>query len=238
MDKIRTFWSSPRAVLITLALAVLTFNNWLLAAVFNRPLLLKGGSVSEFGVPGQPYSWLFRSLDIVSGILFIMAGVLMVKIIAVKVARNRLLIIGTIILGASNTIDALLPLRCSEALDPSCSVPVHLSLSHFVIPSHGYSSVIIALCYLILPLSGLFYGLQSRIRTLVVLSMATLAAALMSFVAALSQYITGSQLSLHTWGVPQKLQMVLFGAWFIFWYLALVSHELSDDQAAEVPVAT
>lgn len=199
-------------------LAVLSFNNWLLAIVFNRQLLLRDGSVSEFSVASQPHSWLFRSLDIISGLLFLAVAVLIYKKTRPGGIGARIIILATTLLAIGNFFDALIPLNCSEALSANCQLPVNISLTHLVLPDHAYSSIAIGLSYFLLPLGGFIYGKARGWRTFMYISAAVLAVALISFISVLGNYATKNSFSIRTFGLSQEIQMMVIGFWFVSWY--------------------
>ncbi len=219
--KARQLAASPRTIFAVLLGATLTFNNWLLAVVLNRTLFLRGGAVSELSALGQPYAVVFRSLDIISGLLFITAAALLLQYQVLRRLKTYYALIGlTAVFGVANTIDALIPLRCSVTLAASCETPVHISLSHFTIPSHGYSSVIIALCYLALPVVGYLFAHRAKMAAFKAVSLALIAIAGVSFVAVSADYLFLHTLSERAWGPSQELQMLAFSLWFIAWYAA------------------
>ncbi len=221
--KARQLAASPRTIFIILLGATATFNNWFLGILLNGPLFLKGGAVSEFSASGQPYALVFRSLDIMSGLLFIAAALLLLQYQIARQRLSHLVLIGlTAVFGAANMVDALIPLRCSVTRAMSCDTPVHLSLAHFTMPSHGYSSVVIALCYLVLPLAG--YVLAHRVHLIAfkTVSLALLMIAAVSLVAAGSEYLFSHTFSERAWGPSQELQMLAFSLWFITWYKAIL----------------
>lgn len=216
----RYIWGSRRLSMAIIFLAALSFNNWLLALVFNRPLLFRGGSVSEFGVPTQPYSWVFRSMDILAGTLLIILAIWQAKHARSNAAGFRILVVATTVLGIANAIDGLLPLSCSETMDAGCNIPVSISLTHFAMPHHAYSSIAIGLCYLLLPLAGYVYAGRLKLRFFSLVSAALLATALLSLVSVTREYISKGSFSVHTWGFAQEVQMTLLGLWFISWFFA------------------
>lgn len=201
--------------------AVLTFNNWLLALIINRNLLIHGGSISELNVYSQPYHYIFESLDIASGILFALFGLLVIKAAQRKTYAEKVLVYGTIIFGLANALDAFFVLPCSETLDKNCTIPITINWSHFNFPSHGYSSVLIAVCYFVLPLAGWFYSKQIKNKRFKLLSLAALLVALVSFVSALWQYFQLHALSVKASGWAQGVQMLVLAGWFWAWFEAI-----------------
>ena len=201
---------------ILACVAALCFNNWLLGFVLNPDLIFKGGAVSELSAAGQPYLIIFRSLDIVSGILFIAIGTSV--LIHYRNCRSSILLgLATITLGVSNTVDALKNLPCSETLTKACAIPVDVSNSHFTIPQHGYSSVAVALCYLLLPLAGLFYGRRINSRRIMIISGVLLSLAACYIIASTSEYIITKSFTEKAKGPSQEIQMLLLGIWFVIW---------------------
>jgi len=196
--------------------AAIIFNNWLLAILVNRSLLTKGGSVSELSAQGQPHTWLFRALDIVSGLLFMTAAYLLFKR-PKNMASWRWLVIVTAVLGLANIVDTLLPLPCAATVVASCSSPIHLSFNHFSIPSHAYSSTIIGICYVILPIAGYSFAAKHRNKLLQTLSAVSLLATLIFFILLFKESSTGSYTGSATAGYSQEIQMIILGVWFWAW---------------------
>lgn len=224
-DKFRAYAHSSKFILAIAALAALAFNNWLLGPLLNKLLFSSNGSVSEFSAITQPHYWVFRGLDIVSGSLFIILALLMSQKLSVVSKARTVLLWGTAIMGTANIIDALFSLPCSETLDSGCSLPVNISLNHFQMPSHGYSSIIIAICYFALPLAGFVYASAQKSRDLMVLSIIALAVALESFLSAILQYSVHRTFSVKSLGLGQEVQMTIMGIWLVF--LALDACKLS-----------
>ncbi len=220
-DKARAIWQTPIFGVIILGLCVISFNNWILALFLNHTLLFKAGSVSELSAATQPHAWIFRCLDLLAGISMIALALLVSKKMGSVSKVGRWLIIATFILGIANVVDAILPLRCSETLEVNCVEPVNLSLSHFSIPSHGYSSVIISVGYFALPLLGFLYARRSGQRPFMLVSAITVAASIVSLFSAVTGYIITQSFSERALGPSQELQMLLLGFWFISWYLAV-----------------
>lgn len=227
--------TSRHYVSVIACLAALTFNNWLLALVFNRRLLLHDGSVSELAIVNQPYSWLFRLMDILSGLIFIVLAVLAYRLMKATYASRRwayILIIGIAVFGLANALDASFPLNCSNTLSHSCNVPVEIDFSRIILPSHAYSSVTIAVGYFLLPLAGYMYARSNQLRALERVSLVTIGVAIFSFASAIQGYLHHKSLTVHTAGLPQEIQMLIIGWWLIVWFYSIrpnkqVSKEVS-----------
>lgn len=218
------FHARRKLPIVLACLTALAFNNWLLALVLNPHLFLKDGSVSEFSVPSQPYSWVFRLADVFSGLLFLVLSVVASKYIkTTKKTRNwvYILVAGLAIFGVANGVDALLPLNCSDTINSGCEITVALSLSHIILPSHAYSSVIIALSYFLLPLAGYMYAQANQFRAFERVSLFCLGVAILSFVSAIYGYAHQHSLSVHSPGFWQEAQMLIIGWWLVIWFVSL-----------------
>jgi len=198
-------------------LAALGFNNWLLGPWLNQYLFSHNGSVSELSALTQPHHNVFRLLDVLSGVLFVVLARLLSKLPASTSRWRQTMLYGLIILGLANILDAGLPLKCSETLDRGCTIPVSLSPSHLQLPSHAYSSVTIAVCYFVLPLAGFFFAFARKFRFLGILSTLAILVALFSFISAVTGYLSQHSLSVRTSGAGQEIQMLVIGAWLVAW---------------------
>jgi hypothetical protein len=208
----------PRNLIPLIAvLAAATFNNWLLAPLFNYHLFASNGSVSEFSAVDQPYYLVFRTLDVFSGLLFVLLALLLAQFLKQKDRWRHVLILGLAVLGIANIMDAVFTLPCSETLDKACKVPINVSLRHLEIPSHGYSSTIIAICYFLLPLAGIIYGRAREFKYLTVFSVIAALVALFSFGSAIAEYANEQAFSVRTSGISQEAQMIVMGIWLATW---------------------
>jgi len=211
-------WGNKAIPSISLSvIALLAYNNWLLGPYLNYKLFSKNGSVSEFSALTQPHFLVFRSLDILAGLLMIALAFVLARRMPARSWSRNTLIGGTAVLGLANILDASFALRCSETLDKSCQIPVSLSFSNYQVPSHAYSSVIIATCYLLLPLAGLVYAHARKANIFRLFSLLAVAFALESLTAALIQYYSNQSFGVRASGSSQELQMLVLAAWFICW---------------------
>lgn len=205
------------AFYLTLFGAVL-LNNWLLGFVFNRHLLFAGGSVSEFSALSQPHQMLFRCLDIASGLLLAAGFGLMLT--RQQIRRSRfwnLLSIGGLVLGLSNCIDAILPLPCSGTVDQLCNAPVRIDWHRISLPDHAFSSTVIALCFLLIPVATILYARLVNRSRLAFLGWLALIPLLIFFGA----LATSNHLLDSLTGLSQEVQLIMFSAALI--YLAKIA---------------
>ncbi|HXY18084.1 MAG TPA: DUF998 domain-containing protein [Candidatus Nitrosopolaris sp.] len=205
----------PKHLLAIATLAALCFNNWLLGPWLNHRLFAHNGSVSEFSAVDQPHYAIFRTLDVFSGLLFILLAILLAQYISLTDKWRRVLLWSLAILGAANFMDALFTLHCSETLDVGCRIPVIISWHRLQLPDHAYSSVIISISYLTLPLSAWFYARARELRLLTALSALAVLAAVATFISAISEYLSDKSFTVRTSGAGQEAQMLLLGVWFI-----------------------
>lgn len=205
---------------LAICLGAILFNNWILGTVLNWHLFISGGSVSEFSATTQPYHWLFRVLDITSGLLLSAAALSLYK--SVKAASRRFILGAMGVLGLANIIDALLPLPCSGTVDRICSAPVRINIHRISLPDHIFSSVIIGICYVALPLAGLLYAKYFNVRRFRLISVAALSTTIIFFVLLISESLIGqNSLITHMAGYSQELQMIVLGSWFVYFTKAL-----------------
>lgn len=197
-------------------LCALAFNNWILALFLNHQLLLANGSVSEFSAVDQPYSWVFRSLDILSGISFLLLTLWWQLKTRGRDKPSLLLFIGGLILGVSNLADALAPLHCSETLSSVCSEPISLSLNHFLLPDHAYTSIGVGIGYFLMPLGGWLYARHRRLNKLSIASRLVLALTIALFLTLIYEYATVG-ITVRASGITQEIQMLGVGAWLACW---------------------
>ena len=134
---------------------------------------------------------------------------------------------GLMILGFANMVDANFILPCSQTLDSSCQIPLSVSLSSYHVPPHAYSSVIIGICYLALPVFGLVYSYQKKSNRFAVISLALIASSLVSLGSVLAEYSKNGGPTTKTTGGGQEIQMLLLGLWVV-----VCVYELAHTQQA------
>lgn len=196
-------------------LAALAFNNWALGPWLNSRLFSANGSVSEFSGLDQPHHTIFRTLDVLSGLLFMLLAILLSQYVDQRSRWRHALLWSLAILGFANVMDATFTLHCSETLDPHCTIPVSLSPGHFELPDHAYSSVVIAVCYLVMPLAGYVYGRANKMKLLTGFSILAVLVAFATLVSACEGYFTNGSFSVRTSGTLQELQMIIVGLWVV-----------------------
>src|ERR1035438_10193992 len=113
-------------VIVLSVLAALLYNFWLFGFILD-PGLLKNSYASILEVPGKPYAWLFTITDILAGILAVLAGLLISRLIKL---HNRKILAGYIIFGVATFIDAIIPIssRCESSIS-ACGISPEQVLS-------------------------------------------------------------------------------------------------------------
>lgn len=97
------------AATLTILSAVL-YCSWPLGFWLN-PKAMSSGLASELGAFGQPYNWVFIWGDIVSGVLLVVAVVLLMWLYRLK-GWARLALVFLAIYGTCGVLDAALPMHC------------------------------------------------------------------------------------------------------------------------------
>jgi hypothetical protein len=207
-----------RAKVITIfGLCALAFNNWLLGLALNHHLIFAGGSISELSALTQAYHQVFRWLDVLSGILFITCAAIIFGSATSTVKRAMVYVLA--ITGVAQVVDALMAMPCSGTVDQNCVVPVNLSLSHFYIPPHTYSSMVLGVCFLVMPILGLL--IKTSRRFFWYLSLITILVTLAFFGILLGASQNGYFVANAAVGLSQEIQMLILGLWLttlpVFW---------------------
>ncbi len=200
----------------SLWLFAITVNNWILALIFNPKLLYHRGSISDFSALSQPHHYVFRSLDILAGLLIILICFVLFRL-QQKQQLGKIIALGGVAFGIFNIIDALVPLPCTNILDKACSVPATLDINHLVLPRHIYSSVAIGFCILLLPLASWLYAKRlASMRLRLVSIFAALAAVLFIIFLGLGSFYENRAIE-DIAVYMQYSQMIILGWWFIEW---------------------
>lgn len=192
-------------------LGLLLYNNWILAIVLNFKAFIVGATSSELGVAGQPFYQVFRWLDIVSGLCFILTFALIGRIIRQPLLAilARLIIL---LLGVSTVVESLVfPLKCASALSVACAQQEN---SYAFSPAHRFhelESVVSYILTFLLPVL-VAWSVQQLValRRLYLVSMALLV--FMLVWALESAYRESHQAA--TFGYEQRIFMILFSYWY------------------------
>ncbi|SDM19831.1 DUF998 domain-containing protein [Allokutzneria albata] len=119
-------------------IGTVVYSAWLLEFVLPDDLSLVHSYVSEHMAGDQPYRFLFRTTDVIAGLLFVAAAV------SLWPRRSaRLVGAGLAVFGGVTVLDALVSMDCSPSIDRACrqrEIDNTVSLSHEI---HQASSVLV-----------------------------------------------------------------------------------------------
>jgi phosphatidylglycerol lysyltransferase len=99
-------------ILLWQFLFLIAATTWLWAPHLNHSLSNRTTLISQYEVPGEPFSWLFRAGDILAGLLLISAAYGLLRSLRHKVIASLLLVIGV-----GFTLDPILTTTCRHVLD-------------------------------------------------------------------------------------------------------------------------
>ncbi|WP_314411230.1 DUF998 domain-containing protein [Streptomyces sp. DSM 40484] len=192
----------PPTAATLLALAALTYSAWTLEALLPASLPPATAYVSELAATDQPYSTLFRTTDLVAGVLVCAAAATLPARRTPPTARAALLLFG-----AATAVDSRLPLSCTPTTDPVCAARETAALVPWTHSAHTVSSTV-ALC-------GILLAMLTLTRT----AAFPAAHALLALELAATLWTLAAIAALETghdgWGVgiAQRLQVGVIAIW-------------------------
>ncbi|WP_181274694.1 DUF998 domain-containing protein [Brevibacterium oceani] len=142
-SSVRPHWPLVAAVVI-----VVCYNSWLFAFVNPHPASLSG-YLSELAAAGQPYHWLFRSGDILAGVLFIAVAVLGSRRWGRRFGRaSPWLALAVATAGLGTLADTIVHMPCAPTLDASCRLLFPQAPSGPGFTLHTLTSTMVSLGFL------------------------------------------------------------------------------------------
>ncbi|HET7320594.1 MAG TPA: phosphatidylglycerol lysyltransferase domain-containing protein [Candidatus Saccharimonadales bacterium] len=99
-------------ILLWQFLFLIAATTWLWAPHLNHGLSNRTTLISQYEVPGEPFSWLFRSGDILAGILVVVAAYMLLR-----QPKQKLIAALFLVIGAGFTLDPILTTTCRHVLD-------------------------------------------------------------------------------------------------------------------------
>ncbi|MDL2342395.1 MAG: DUF998 domain-containing protein [Patescibacteria group bacterium] len=183
-------------------------SNWLYLAPFlNLSNTIQGAFISELSANGQPYSLLFRCLDIAAGVVWLVAALQWVSIKYSPLSLLFGLVLFT--LGSADIIDSLLPLDCSETMSVVCR---NTSGSSLVNNVHLYESSVAVIAFSIIAITLLislhFNRLRRRLYYVTILMLAMMLVWLLDTLYRQHAHLEG-------YGFVQRLFELSFIVWFV-----------------------
>lgn len=217
-----------------LFLGALLYNNWALTATYNPALPAASAFVSEYSVPGQPHSEIFRGMDALSGALVLIAALMVgvhrhllrisgcvTRYLAAPEGASIAAWTGTVLFAVSTIADAAFPMTCAlsvvsakEAAEAPCVGP--LAAAHDVTSTLAGVGAILALLAALI-LVGRYYG-RAGLRSpmmwlLMLLALCHIACATYTFVGALTP-------GLPFVGYVQRAAIAALSAWVLLFVLS------------------
>ncbi|MGR8010833.1 DUF998 domain-containing protein [Streptomyces hypolithicus] len=225
--------AGTRPVAVLLLLGAVAYTVWLLEAVLATGLDPLRSYVSELAAADQPFGGLFRTTDLVAGLLVLAAAS---AAFACCRPRGRWEVTGWAALalfGAFTATDSRLPLSCAPTLDARCVADETAGLVPATHVAHAWSS-------------GL--AMTGAVVAVVALTVAARRRRPRSLLARIGHLIAGAELAATVWtlasvaafeagagnwllGAGQRLQVLLVAVWLVV--LALSVRRMS---ATHMPV--
>ncbi|MEY9258944.1 putative membrane protein [Brevibacterium epidermidis] len=138
----------PRWPLVAGVVIVVCYNSWLFAFVNPHPAPLSG-YLSELAAAGQPYHWLFRSGDVVAGVLFVAVAVLGKHRWARRFGRAApWLALAVATAGLGTIADTIAHMPCAPTLDAGCRLLYPQAPSGPGFTLHTLTSTVVSLGFL------------------------------------------------------------------------------------------
>lgn len=191
---------------------IILYNNWLLGIFVNWPATKVGATTSELSVSGQPLFMVFRSLDVVAGILLILGAIAITNL--AKKRWQKLTVFWVLVAFALSMIfDVIAPLDCSSALSQICAQKEQLGLVSWLDIAHMIESPIFYALLLLLPFIFLQQtkNIHKTFRWLTWLSWALLLAMPIWGVEAAIRFMNHAAV----YGFEQRIFDILFTTWFV-----------------------
>ncbi|WP_307832207.1 DUF998 domain-containing protein [Prauserella cavernicola] len=158
-----------------MGVATLAHLGWALEFVLDTGLSPAHSAPDDLSAPGQPYRELFRALELVAGIAFLLSCAPLARLAPVQwQARSTIAVIA--VLGVVLVARSAFTLDCAGALTGACTAD--FSPAHHV---HVATSVLLHVIYVAGPLSLLLWW-EGRWRVVPVLVAAVESAALLAVV--------------------------------------------------------
>lgn len=202
-----------RAVALLLLLGTLAYTAWVLEAVLSTGLAPTRTYVSELAARDQPYGALFRTTDLVAGVLVWAAGLRALLRLRPWGGWGTAGWAGLVLFGAATAVDSRLPLSCPPTVDPECAARERAGLVPVTHIAHATSSAI-AVCGVLVALLSLTLAARGHApRSL----LARCGPALAGLELAATAWTLAAIAALGTadWsvGIAQRLQVGVVGVW-------------------------
>ena len=204
-----------RSLMLWQLLFIILGTSWLWAPHLNPGLSYRTSLISQYETPFQPYSWLFRLADIISGALLILMAYAFLKSSQKKTVSLLLLILG---LGLFS--DPLLTTTC-RTIGASCRE--YFSLDFFL---HAVETVTTSLAFFVLSL----YDAWLRKRFVSVAFVIFQLAYGVLFISQLANQDHFNTVSQYVY----QVSLIIWIAWFCRDFLIERNYKVSDNEVRVV----
>lgn len=198
-----------------LALGAVAYSAWLSELILGTGLAPMSSYVSELAAQDQPYGMLFRTTDLIAGLL-ILVGAVGALLWLPRRWGTTVGWAGLALFGAATVVDSRLPMSCAPTADGACAAREQAGLVPAAHTAHTVSSSVAVtgalLGMVVLTLAARRYGvLPSLAGPLGLLLVLLELAATTWTLAAITAFDAGH----GTWalGFGQRLQVLLIAVW-------------------------
>ncbi|MGW7266317.1 DUF998 domain-containing protein [Streptomyces sp. NPDC054842] len=205
-----------RAVALLVGLGIVAYGAWALEVVLPTELAKERTYVSELAARDQPFGGLFRTTDLVAGVLLWAGGLWALLRLPPGGRWATAGWAAVVLFGIATAVDSRLPLSCAPTVDRLCAQREHAGLVPVTHTAHATSSTL-AVCAVLVAMAALTHAARRHTPAtalarlgppLVVLELAATAWTLAA-VAALEGGHGNWSL-----GIAQRLQLGLLTLWF------------------------
>lgn len=141
--------ASFRLVRLLAALAVITYQSWLAAAFLNPALPTSNSFASELASTSQPHHWVFRSADVLTGMLILCVSFLLSRNQPTPLRAwprwvRRFFFIAAALFASATILDAAFPMPCADSLTAP-EVVASATCQTFSLRMHEFASVTVGI---------------------------------------------------------------------------------------------
>ena len=227
----------PRTAAATLlALGALAYTTWVLEVVLTTGLAPTRTYVSELAARNQPYGTLFRTTDLVAGVLVWAGGLLAFLRLTTRARWALVGWAGLVLFGTATAVDSRLPLSCAPTADAACAARERAGLVPAAHSAHTVSSTV-ALCGILVAMAALtLTARRYASRSVLARSGPALVALELAATAWTLAAITALAAGQDGWalGVAQRLQVGVIAVWLAALAVS-VAHDPSGPSGRSDP---
>ncbi|MFF3312257.1 DUF998 domain-containing protein [Streptomyces sp. NPDC002952] len=213
-------------VALLVGLGIVAYSAWGLEVVLPTGLAPGRTYASELAAQDQPFGGLFRTTDLVAGVLMCAGGLWALLRLSPGDRWGTVGWTAVVLFGVATAVDSRLPLSCTPTVDRLCAQREHAGLVPVTHTAHATSSAL-AVCAVLVAMPALTHAARRHApasslarlgRPLVALELAATAWTLAA--------VAAQEAGLGNWslGIAQRLQLALMAAWFATLALSVLRH--------------